>query len=93
MRDGLREVITDEPTISDVGFDFFDRLAHGANAKQTLNERNFDQYNRIDAGTTIVWTIKVLNEIVNETEVDGLINLAYKVIFGYQFIQRDKRNL
>jgi hypothetical protein len=50
MRDGLREVVAKKPTIGDVRFNFLDRLAHGANPEQILNEYDFDENNGVKAG-------------------------------------------
>ena len=46
----MGEVIADKPTIGDVDLNFFHGLAHGTDAKEVLDQDDFDQDDRVDAG-------------------------------------------
>src|SRR5690606_39566385 len=52
MGNGFGEVVADKPTAGDVGFDFFDGLPHGTDAKEVLNKHDFDEHNRVDRKST-----------------------------------------
>lgn len=87
MRNGLGKVVADKPAVGDICYDFFDRLAHGANTKQLLDKHNFDENNGIYARTSRLRAVCILDEFVNEREVDGLFDLTNQMIFGDEFIQ------
>ncbi len=89
----LTEVIADEPSIGDIGFDFFYSLTHRTYPKDTLNKRNFDKHDRINTGSSVIFTIQILNEIVDEAKVDCVFDFPYKMILRNKFVQRDERNL
>src|SRR5690606_11356369 len=93
MRDRLTEVIANEPAISNVSFNLFNCLTHGANTEDALNKSNFDQYNWINTGPAIIFAVEILYKIIDEVEVDGIFNFTYEMIFWYKFIQRNKRHL
>ena len=54
MRDFIVEVKSQEPTIGQVDFDFFDGLAHAANAIKVLDKDEFNEDNGIDAWPSVV---------------------------------------
>ena len=52
--DFIVEVESQEPTVGQVDFDFFDGLAHAANAIEVLNKDELNEDHGIDAGPTVV---------------------------------------
>jgi len=89
MGNGFGEVVTDKPTVSDIGFDFFDGLPHGTDAKEVLNEDNFDEDHRVDAGTPGILAVFIFNQVINETEVDRLVNFAEQMVLWNQLVERE----
>ena len=54
MGDFIVEVESQEPTVGQVDFDFFDGLAHAANAIKVLKEDEFNENHGVDAGSAVV---------------------------------------
>ncbi len=81
MWNGLCEVIAKEPAIRHIRLDLSDRLTHGADSEEVLNEYNFDEHNGVDARTSRFCTIFILDQIIDETEVNSIFNFANQMIF------------
>src|SRR5690606_16769960 len=81
MGNGFSEVVPDKPTVGDIGFDFFDGLPYGTDAEKVLNEDDFDKDHRVDVGTAGIFAVFILNQVINETEVDSLVNFAKQMVF------------
>ena len=93
MGDFIVEVESQEPTIGQVDFDFFDGLAHAANAIKVLKEDEFNENHGVDAWPSVVWAVKVFNKIIDEVEVHVTVNFSQKMICRHELIQSDHLNL
>ena len=57
-------------------------------AKQVLNEHNFDQHNRVNAGATVIFAVFILHQVINEAEIDDLVNFPKQVVLWDQLVER-----
>jgi hypothetical protein len=71
----FRKGIPNKQAISNVGLNFFNCLTHGANAEQVLNEYHFNENNRVDTRSSIVKTVFIFDQVIDELKINGLFNL------------------
>lgn len=93
MRDFIVEIKSQEPTIGQVDFDFFDGLTHAPNAVKVLDKDEFNEDHGIDAWPSVVRAVKVFNKIVDEVEVHVTVNFPQKMICRHELIQGNHLNL
>lgn len=91
--DFIVEVKSQEPTIGQVDFDFFNGLAHAPNAIKVLDKDEFNEDHGVDAWPSVVWAVKVFNKIIDEVEVHVTINFPQKMICRHELIQSNHLNL
>lgn len=90
MRNLLIQIVTDEPPICHVYFDFFNHLAHASDFVQMLNRDDLKYEYRIDLWfSSVHLRIQSLDFIVNKIKVDCSIALSEQMILRHQFSQTD----
>lgn len=52
MGDGFYKAVADEPAVGYVDVDFPDGLPHAADTEEVLDEDNFEQGDRVNAGAS-----------------------------------------
>ena len=93
MRDAVVEIKTEEPAIRYINFDLLDRLTHTFDTEHILYDRYLDQCYRIDAGTSIIRRILLLDQIVDEIKIYRCIDFSEKMIFRNKLFQRYELHL
>ena len=68
-------------------------MAHAANAIKVLKEDEFNENHGVDAGSAVVWTVKVFHQVIDEVEVHVTVNFSQKMICRHELIQSNHLNL
>jgi len=58
-----------------------------------LKQHNFEQNNRINAGTSIVFAVQILNKFIHLIKVDRCIDLTQQMVLRNHLFQTYKLNL
>ena len=82
-----------KPPVRHVHLDLLNRLPHATYPKHKLYNGQFNQNDRVEAGSSIVFAIAVFLHFVDEAPIDGVFQLPYKVIFRYKIVQARELDL
>ena len=87
MRHRVVQPKAEKPAVCHVHLDLLDRLPHAPDPKHILHNWQLDQYDRVEAATSVILAIAVRLHLVDKTPVNGVLQFAYKVIFRHQLVQ------
>ena len=93
MRNLLVQRISNKPPIRHIHPILFQRSPQRTNAVDILNQHNFEQNNRINAGTSIVFAAQILNKFIHLIKVDRCIDLTQQMVLRNHLFQTYKLNL
>jgi len=93
MRNLLVQRISNKPPMRHIHPNLFQCSVQRTNAVDMLNQHNFEQNNRINAGTSIVFAAQILNKFIHLIKVDRCIDLTQQMVLRNHLFQTYKLNL
>ena len=93
MRHRVMQPQPKKPAVGIVYLDLLDRLPHAPDPKHILHHRQLDQDDWVEAGASVILAVTFFHHPVDEAPVDGVLQLAYKVIFRHQLVQTRELDL
>ena len=74
MRDFIVKIQSKKPAICHIDFDFANRLTHTVDPVHVLNDRDFDQCDRIDTRSSSLSRILFFYQIIDKVKIDIFID-------------------
>ena len=90
VRNLLVQRVPNKPPICHIHFNLFQCPAQGTDTVDMLNQYDFEQHDRVYAGTTVILTVKVTHKFVNPVEVNRRINLTEQMVRWNHLLQTNK---
>jgi hypothetical protein len=76
-----------KPSVGHVHFDFLGRLMHAGDPEQILQQRDLDQHHWIRSRPALIRSVERFDQLVDKTEVGGLVGHVYQMIRGDPLLQ------
>ena len=89
----IQHIQPEEPAIGDIYLNLFYRLAHAFNAIKILDERNLDQHDGVHTGASVVLTVFIFYQFINEGPVDCFVDDPQQMVLWNHVIHAKQLNL
>ena len=84
MRRFLLECIAQKPTVADICADLIRCPPQGRQAVQMLDQHHFEQYHRVYAGSSVIFTVQRFHHFIEPVKIYRRIYFSQQMVFRHQ---------